>query len=73
MFKCFPLRVCYSFHPLKGKKASAGSGWFPGGQSNQLPGNRHYHAGGTEALDVPQHPQRQATRERKPSSSADFQ
>lgn len=40
-----------------GKKTSTGGGGLPGGKPDQLPGNRHYHAGGTEALDVLQHPQ----------------
>lgn len=36
-----------------GKKAPAGSGGLPGGQSDQFPGSRHHHAGGAAALDVP--------------------
>lgn len=39
--------------PSPGKEASAGSGGIPGGESNQLPGGRHHHAGGAAALDVP--------------------
>lgn len=74
----FLMDICISplsthFWSVVGKKASAGSGGFPGGQSNQLPGSRHHHAGGAEALDVPEHPQRQAAGERQPSASTDLQ
>lgn len=62
-----------SFLTCLGEKIPAGGGGFSGGQSNQLPGSRHYHAGGAEALDVPQHPQGQAAKERQPAASTDLQ
>lgn len=68
-----PLFCYYFFLACLDKKASAGSGGFPGGQSNQLPGSRHHHAGGAEAVDVPKHPERQAARERQPTASTDLQ
>lgn len=56
-----------------GQKASAGSGGFPGVQSNQLRGRGHHHAGGAEAVDVPEHPPGQTAGERQPGAATDLQ
>lgn len=70
------IQVCIdTFCPFlpPGKEAAAGSGWLPGGQSNQLPAGRHHHAGGAAALDVPPHPPGQAAGKRQPAAAADLQ